>query len=168
MNGMEAVMAILAAILSLYLAYTILCLIGNVVLLSKTKRNKWFGLIPIVSDYELYTAFWSKNMFLVYLFVLLSRQALSFYTANHVDSIMYQPCSVASILFGFALLGLDAALMNKIRLAFGRGMGWVFFLVFLYPVAAIILGCTGHIGQTHRQVADAEEAEDTGMSITHD
>lgn len=162
MNGMEAVMAILATMLSLYLAYTILCLIGNVVLLSKTKRNKWFGLIPIVSDYELYTAFWSKNMFLVYLFVLLSRQALSFYMTNHVDSMMYQPCSVASILFGFALLGLDAALMNKIRLAFGRGIGWVFFLVFLYPVAAIILGCTGQISQTYQQAADAEE-EDTGI-----
>ena len=162
MNGMEAVMAILTAMLSLYLAYTILCLIGNVVLLSKTKRNKWFGLIPIVSDYELYTAFWSKNMFLVYLFVLLGRQALSFYMTNHVDSVMYQPCNVAGVLFGCALLGLDAALMNKIRLAFGRGVGWVFFLVFLYPVAAIILGCTGQISQAHRQAADAEE-EDTDI-----
>lgn len=163
MNGMEAVMAILAAMLSLYLAYTILCLIGNVVLLSKTKRNKWFGLIPIVSDYELYTAFWSKNMFLVYLFVLLGRQALSFYMTNHVNSVMYQSCNVASVLFGFALLGLDVALMNQIRLAFGREMGWVFFLVFLYPMAAIILGCTGHIVQTHQQAADTEEAGDTDI-----
>lgn len=163
MSGMEAVMAILAAILSLYLTYTILCLIGTVVLLSKTKRNKWFGLIPIVSTYELYTAFWSKNMFLVYFFVLLSRQALSFYMTNHVDSMMYQPCNVASVLFGFALLGLDVSLMNQIRLAFGRGMGWVFFLVFLYPMAAIILGCTGHIVQTHQQAADTEEAGDTDI-----
>ena len=135
---------ILGILFSLLLIYNILCLIGNVVILSKTSRQKWFGLIPIVGDYELYMAFWSRNMFFVYLGTLLISNFLSVYVGNQMNEIY----CIIEYMLNCILLILNVALMNKIRLAFGRGFGWLFFLVLLYPIAGIILGCKYSLRQT--------------------
>ena len=149
----RGMLIILGVLSSLLLIYNALCLIGNVAILSKTSRQKWFGLIPIVGDYELYMAFWNKNMFFVYLGILLVNNIVSV-ASVHVGTQMNETYYIIEYLLNCVLLILDIALMNKIRLAFGRGIGWLFFLVLLYPIAGIVLGCKYSLVQT--QEAQAE------------
>ena len=128
---MDVTVLVLGSLFYFGLLLNLFSLIGNVVLFQKIGKTKWLGFIPVINDYILYKSFWTTNAFVVYILSFLIYN-ITVYVSFTGSTFIYIISALLSILMGVAL-------MDKIRLAFGRGIGWLFGLVILYPLFIILL-----------------------------
>lgn len=131
------VFGMMLAFLLIWLFYVVLSLAANYFLFRKIGENKWFGLVPILNDYTLFKHFWDVNMFIVYIVCDAAMMLIPRMTANTFLQAVYIATNVG--VFVISIL-----LMDKIRKAFGKGIGYLFGLMLLYPVFAMILAFRGN------------------------
>ena len=130
---MDVTVLVLGSLFYFGLLLNLFSLIGNVILFQKMGITKWLGLVPVINDYILYKSFWTTNAFIVYI--------LSFLIYNITVYISFTGSTFIYIISALLSMLMGVALMDKIRLAFGRGIGWLFGLVILYPLFIILLAC---------------------------
>ena len=134
LSNLFAGMAVICGVL---IAYFIVSLIANYMLLGKIGRKKWPGLIPYVNDYFLFDSFWDNKAFAAWI-VLYILTILCVRSSNHTLTIIGMILSICNFV-------LSIMLYSKISKAFGKSALYTLGLVIIYPVFAIILVYKGEL-----------------------
>lgn len=127
----------MAVIFVVLIAYFIISLVANYMLLGKIGRKKWPGLIPYVNDYFLFDSFWNNKVFVAWI-VLYILTVLCVRNNNHTLAIIGMILSICNFI-------LSIMLYSRISKAFGKGSLYTLGLVIIYPIFAIILACKGEL-----------------------
>lgn len=116
--------------------YVIFSLVANYFFFKKIGKNKWLGLIPFVNDYIYFSTFWNTQAYVVYLVSDVLLLFIPYLEPGNVTKTIYCLASIATF-------AMNVLLMDKVRKAFGRGLGYLLGLVLLYPAFILYLAIKG-------------------------
>ena len=146
---MENLFLGLLLILAVWLFYCIFSLVANFIFFGKIGEKRYLGLIPFVNDYVLFKHFWDIKVYFVFLAADVLFSLHPMLISENFSQSLYFICS--AIVFVLNIL-----LMDRIRKSFGKGMGYLFGLVLLYPVFLIILARRGTLVEETAAIQDKE------------
>lgn len=127
-----AILAI-AGIGVLMLVNLLLDLIGNCLMFRKAGESGWKAFIPFLNDFTKFRLYWKKEVFFVYLTVMIVNSILPIMEGGAAE--------VAGIVASLVLIVV--VIKKNIRTAhsFGKGGGMALLLTLIPGLGSMILGC---------------------------
>ncbi|MEE1317919.1 MAG: DUF5684 domain-containing protein [Ruminococcus sp.] len=121
-------------------AYLVVQIIANWILLEKAGEKGWKSIIPFYGDYTLYKVVWQPKMYWIYL-VLVIVEAVIEYLADRVFPIIALGTVFTIVQMVFLILSLIVQFYfcRKLAFSFGKSSGFAVGLFFLYPIFSMIL-----------------------------
>lgn len=133
-------------------AYLVVQIIANWILLEKAGEKGWKSIIPFYGDYTLYKVVWQPKMYWIYL-VLVIVEAVIEYLAERVFPIIALGTVFTIVQMVFLILSLIVQFYfcRKLAFSFGKSSGFAVGLFFLYPIFSMILafGSSRFIGKSN-------------------
>lgn len=133
-------------------AYLVVQIIANWIMLEKAGEKGWKSIIPFYGDYTLYKVVWQPKMYWIYL-VLVIVEAVFEYLADRVFPIIALGTVFTIVQMVFLILSLIVQfyLCRKLAFSFGKSSGFAVGLFFLYPIFSMILafGSSRFIGKSN-------------------
>lgn len=149
---MESLLFGMLLILGVWFFYCILSLVANFFFFGKIGEKRFLGFIPFVNDFILFRHFWNVKIY----FIFLAADILFSFHPMLVSESFSQNLYFISSAIVFVI---NILLMDKIRNRFGKGIGYLFGLIFLYPIFLIILARRGTMTEEVEAIQDKEAGE---------
>lgn len=148
-TGMEMMSSLILALLAVFVILWILLIVAHWKMFQKAGEAGWKSIIPVYSDYIMYKIAWSTSGFWVYLVSLCLSVVFSLLSGDYAVNAAGQLVITGQGNFIFSALSYVTSLVMfiwavrlciKTALAFGKGAGFAFGLLFLPNIFTMILG----------------------------
>lgn len=113
----------------------VLQIVGNWKIFEKAGKPGWHSIIPFLNTYDEYDLCWNGGFGILYLVLL--------FAVNMVTPEMREESGMLSMAVAVAgIIGIVLQVIesNKLAKAFGKGIGYTIFLIFLDRIARVVLG----------------------------